>query len=234
MSAVPRADLERRLAELADEIRHYPTPIARCDEHLGALLAERSTVLEALEREPYDLRRFVADLRRISRAAASERELLAAVRPLAREFALQKTWLEPRHFEGNPEQGFGVTVLHEEPDHTLAVFAVNWLPGRGTPPHDHGTWAVVVGVEGPERNLFFERTDDCSRPGHAELKQVGDKVFGPGDVLALPSGAIHTVVNESSQTSLSIHVYGKHVNHTNRSQFDPEARTETAFQLQVS
>jgi hypothetical protein len=22
---------------------------------------------------------------------------------------------------------------------------VSWLPGRGTPPHDHGTWAVVAG-----------------------------------------------------------------------------------------
>jgi predicted metal-dependent enzyme (double-stranded beta helix superfamily) len=234
MSVAPRADLERRLAALADEIRRYPTPIARCDEHLGALLEQRSSLVRQLEEAPYDLPRFVADLRRISRASASERELLAEVRPLARDFALQKTWLEPRHFEGNPEQGFGVTVLHEEPDHTLAVFAVNWLPGRGTPPHDHGTWAVVVGVEGPERNRFFERTDDRLRPGYAELTQVGDKVFGPGEVLALPAGAIHAVVNESSQTSLSIHVYGKHVNHTNRSQFDPEARTETAFVLQVS
>ena len=47
-----------------------------------------------------------------------------------------------------------VHVLHEESDHRLAVFAVSWLPGRGVPPHDHGTWAIVVGVDGPEKNLF--------------------------------------------------------------------------------
>jgi len=27
-----RQDLERRIADLSDEIRRYPTPIARCDE----------------------------------------------------------------------------------------------------------------------------------------------------------------------------------------------------------
>ena len=41
--------LERRLAELSREIRDYPTPIARCDVQLTALLEERSRVLEALE-----------------------------------------------------------------------------------------------------------------------------------------------------------------------------------------
>jgi predicted metal-dependent enzyme (double-stranded beta helix superfamily) len=186
-----------------------------------------------MNREPYDLARFVGDLRRIAADAVDERRILAAVRPLAREFALQKTWLAPEHFAADPAQGFGVTLLHEEPDHALAVFAVNWLPGRGTPPHDHGTWAVVAGVEGPEKNIFWERVDDRSRAGHAELRRVAEKVFGPGDVLALPAGAIHTVVNEGSCMSLSIHVYGRHVNHTERSQFDPDARTETAFKLQV-
>lgn len=186
-----------------------------------------------MQRESYDLARFVADLRRITATTTSERDVLVQVRPLAREFAAQRRWLEPRHFAADPNQGFGVTLLHEEPDHSLAVFAVNWLPGRGTPPHDHGTWAVVVGVEGIEKNLFWERTDDRSRPGRADLKPVGEKRFGPGDVLALPAGAIHAVVNESDAMTLSIHVYGRHVNHTERSQFDPDARTETAFKLQV-
>ena len=40
---------EKRLAELSEEIRHYPTPIARCDEQLTALLEERSLLLSRLE-----------------------------------------------------------------------------------------------------------------------------------------------------------------------------------------
>jgi hypothetical protein len=45
------AYLERRLAELNEEIRHYPGPIARCDQHLPALLEERARLIAELERE---------------------------------------------------------------------------------------------------------------------------------------------------------------------------------------
>jgi chromosome segregation ATPase len=44
-----RRDLERRLAELSAQIRHYPTPIARCDEQLADLIEQRTRVLEQLK-----------------------------------------------------------------------------------------------------------------------------------------------------------------------------------------
>jgi chorismate mutase len=40
--------LERRIAELSEEIRRYPGPIARCDEHLPALLEERARLMGQL------------------------------------------------------------------------------------------------------------------------------------------------------------------------------------------
>lgn len=43
------AALERRIAELSAEIRHYPTPIARCDEQLAALLEQRSRLMAQLD-----------------------------------------------------------------------------------------------------------------------------------------------------------------------------------------
>ena len=43
------AYLERRLAELNEEVRHYPGPIARCDQHLPALLEERARLLAELQ-----------------------------------------------------------------------------------------------------------------------------------------------------------------------------------------
>ena len=42
-------ELERRIAELSAEIRAYPTPIARCDEQLGALLERRTMLFSQLE-----------------------------------------------------------------------------------------------------------------------------------------------------------------------------------------
>ena len=45
------AYLERKLAELNAEIRTYPGPIARCDQHLPALLEERAQLMAELEGE---------------------------------------------------------------------------------------------------------------------------------------------------------------------------------------
>ena len=42
--------LAERIDELSREIHNYPTPIARCDEQLPALLEERSRLLKLLER----------------------------------------------------------------------------------------------------------------------------------------------------------------------------------------
>jgi len=44
------AELQARIAELSLEIRHYPTPIARCDEQLTQLLEERVRLMAQLER----------------------------------------------------------------------------------------------------------------------------------------------------------------------------------------
>jgi hypothetical protein len=46
------AELRRRIKALSDEIRHYPTPIARCDEQLTALIDERSRLLGLLHMNP--------------------------------------------------------------------------------------------------------------------------------------------------------------------------------------
>jgi predicted metal-dependent enzyme (double-stranded beta helix superfamily) len=183
----------------------------------------------AMKHAAYTLEQLIGDMRRITAGGASEHETIAALRPLIRQFALSDSWREPHHDQADRQQGFGAHMLHEEPDHSLAVFAASWLPGRGAPPHDHGVWAIVVGVDGSERNLFYERTDDRSRPGYAELRPIGEQVLGPGEVLAMPSGTIHSVINDSDRVTLSLHVYGKHINFTRRSQFDLEQRAEKPF-----
>ncbi len=48
-------------------------------------------------------------------------------------------------------QGFSTHIMHHEPDATLAVILVSWLPGRFVPPHNHGSWSVVIGIEGKEK-----------------------------------------------------------------------------------
>ena len=183
-----------------------------------------------MDADNYSIPQLAADVKRICAQFDDERQILSHVRPLARRAALSKAaWLEERMYSADATQGFGVHLIHEEPDHTAAILAVSWLPHRGAPPHDHGTWAVIAGVDGPEKNEFFERADDRTRPGHAQLRKVGEKVCGVGEVVALLQGMIHSVWNETDAVSLSLHIYGKHINYTGRSQFDLERQTETPF-----
>jgi predicted metal-dependent enzyme (double-stranded beta helix superfamily) len=180
----------------------------------------------------YTLEGFINDLRRVTTGLSDPREIISRVSPLARDLALaRESWLMPKHYGADPAQGFGAHLLHEEDDHTLAVMAAAWLPGRGAPPHNHGTWAVVAGVDGPETNVFWKRLDDGSRPGYAEIERQASRVFDAGDVVSFLPDSIHSVLNETDRVTVSLHVYGRHLNYTGRSQFDAERRTETPFLL---
>ena len=179
----------------------------------------------------YTLDAFVMDLRAIAGATADPGAIAGLVRPMVRELALARTWLRKEHYACDPVQGFGIHVLHEEPDHTLFVIAAAWLPGRGVAPHNHGTWAVVAGVDGPERNAFWKRMDDGSRTGHAKIVKVAEKDFGPGDVLTLLPDAIHSVRNETAAVTVSLHAYGYNLNMSGRLQFDPARDTVESVAL---
>lgn len=183
--------------------------------------------------EPYTLERYVEDLRRITREASDENEIIERVGPLARRMATEKLWLKPEHYETDAEQGFNPFLLHEEPDHSLAVIAVNWLPGRGAPPHDHGTWAVVAGVEGVEHNIRYLRVDDGSRPDYAALEVKHDFDAGAGDLICMKTGGIHAVRNDSNRVTLSLHTYGMHVNYTERSQYDLTTGQKKDFKVRM-
>jgi hypothetical protein len=44
-----KSHLDRRSRELSEEIRNYPTPIARCDEQLTKLIEQRACAIEQLK-----------------------------------------------------------------------------------------------------------------------------------------------------------------------------------------
>lgn len=128
------------------------------------------------------LDQYVRDLREITTQHFDPVEITDQVAPLARKFAQSPELRCPEYRECDAEQGFGVHMLHEEPNHDLAVFLVSWLPNRGTTPHNHKTWAVVVGIEGQEQEVNYDRLDDGSKPGYADLKRGGEQVMTAGDI----------------------------------------------------
>lgn len=190
---------------------------------------------QAVESKAYSLEEYVADLRTITAETDDPQRIIEQVRPLAQRMAENSdAWLKPEYYEYDEEMGAGLNMLHEEADHTLAVFTVSWRPGVAAPPHDHGTWAVVAGVDGEEVNIFWKRLDDGDKEGYAELTRTGEKGFDHGEVVAMLPGAIHSVENRTDQVTLSLHTYGMHVNYTERSRFNPKKNTAKPFKLKIN
>lgn len=170
----------------------------------------------------YTLDAFLADLKAIDRVATASPDIVRSrVVPLVARLATEADWSDPGLRDCDETQGFGITVLHEEPDHSLAVSAICWLPGRGVAPHDHQTWGVVVGIDGEETNVNWARHDDGSRPDHADLSVAEEVIVGPGQTCIFAPDDIHSVRNTGETPSLSLHVYGYSPGSRDRSEFDP-------------
>jgi len=86
---------------------------------------------------------------------------------------------------------------------TLAQFDPHYL----SPVHDHGDfWVVVAGYRGIDRWDMYERQDDGSRPGFADLKMVDQIYVPPGKAVWMPPPprAIHSHNNLSASTNLEL------------------------------
>src|SRR3990167_935565 len=161
----------------------------------------------------------------------SEDNIIQQVSSLVKNaIAKHETWFENRFFQVDEEQGFGSHLIAENEDHTLAVIITSWPHGRETPPHDHDTWAVIGCVKGTESNIFWNRHDDKSDPDFASISRGKIVNCKPGDIVTMRTDDIHSVINPMpDNVSVSLHIYGKHFNHTNRKKFDPEKKTVQPF-----
>jgi predicted metal-dependent enzyme (double-stranded beta helix superfamily) len=182
----------------------------------------------------YSLDQSVHDLRTITARESDPITITERVAPLAKKFAQNPGWLRPKYRECDIEQGFGVHLLHEERNHDLAIFLISWLPNRGTTPHNHKTWAVVVGMEGREQEVNWDRFDDGTKLGYADLRRGGERVMNAGDIALCYPEDIHSVWNVGTGISMSLHTYGRHINYTGRSEFDPARKLEKPFVVKVA
>lgn len=176
---------------------------------------------------PYSLADLVRTMREVTARTADVSRIVQQLGEPALRFAQTPACRAPEFRNADQTQGFGLFFLNEEPDHTLAVVVASLLPGRSLPAHNHRTWALAVGIDGSETNISWRRLDDGSRPGYAEIAETGRRVAGPGDLLTFTPDDIHSVVNETSEISLSLNLYGLSFPYTHASRFDPVARTES-------
>ncbi len=171
----------------------------------------------------------IADVKAIIRERGVERAALERVKGRLLELAARRDLFS---FAALPLQHEGSTLhlLSEDEDRSFALYAVAARSASRTPPHDHTTWAVVVGVEGEELNKHYRRLDDGATAGQARLEETGATLVKEGTGVALMPDDIHSIERTSDAPMLHFHLYGKSLEHLPaRRQFDMATGTYKVY-----
>ena len=95
---------------------------------------------------------------------------------------------------GIPRQGNNVAFsqyLYYDGELSILLFEVP--KGKTIPPHDHGVWEGFCVYRGKVQHKVFQRADDGSVDGYAELETLQDETMGRGAVaIVAPPADIHS------------------------------------------
>ncbi|NYT66116.1 hypothetical protein H0A58_09050 [Alcaligenaceae bacterium] len=102
-------------------------------------------------------------------------------------------------------------ALSDNGDHAPALLVNAVREEVNSVVHNHGTWAVIVGIAGAERHRIYRCVDDAA-PNDllvARLEFVRDVTLCAGQSLLLQENDFHSIHTDSSQTALQLHLYGR-------------------------
>ncbi len=167
---------------------------------------------------------YVREVRAALAAGGPLEPMLELISTALRPLLAYRAWLAAR---GLPKPGEPrYYLLYEDPDHSFVVTYMHHAAGHRGAIHDHGSMWTVYGVcAGDEVIYRYERVDDGTRPGYAELRPSGRIPAGPGTVDYVLPYAIHNEVNESAAPSFALIVRSENGGRVLQSRFDPDART---------
>ena len=135
--------------------------------------------------------RFIADLRAVWAGEEDEARRMAKAKPVLEKLVMDPT-LKARSAGWPSTEGRKNLLFYVDPDYHFVVNGVVRVPGRTGSIHDHADAWVLYGVlDGTESLERFDRVDDGSRPGYAELKLSSVTTGAQGKVDLVPPRAIH-------------------------------------------
>ncbi len=135
--------------------------------------------------------KFVAELRAIWAGDADDGCRMTKAKPLL-ETLVKDPALKAHSANWPSTEGRKNLLFYVDPDYHFVVNGVVRVPGRTGSIHDHADAWVLYGVlDGTESLERFNRVDDGSRPGYAELKLSSVTTGSQGKVDLVPPRAIH-------------------------------------------
>ena len=158
-----------------------------------------------------------------------DREKLDIARQALAELASQRALWGDEDFAApaEGEQQARYLIAQDDPQ-GLSLYLNVMRPGKKIPPHDHTTWACVAAVEGIEYNTVWDRLDDGTQPGKADIREREVIALGSDDApsIALMPSDIHSVEIKGDDIIRHLHMYGRPLETlTERTAYDPEAST---------
>jgi predicted metal-dependent enzyme (double-stranded beta helix superfamily) len=134
---------------------------------------------------------FIGALRAIWAAESDEQRRMEKAKPVLERFVMNPA-LKVHSANWPSTEGHKNLLFYVDPDHHFVINGVVRVPGRTGSVHDHADAWVLYGVlDGTESLERFDRVDDGSRPGHAEVKLASVTTGSQGKVDLVPPRAIH-------------------------------------------
>jgi predicted metal-dependent enzyme (double-stranded beta helix superfamily) len=147
----------------------------------------------------------VASVREIERTRGVTRESLLLIKGELLALAARRDLFPVEDFPPPARGGPRASCLYrlsEDEDHRFALYANAALGRYANAPHNHTTWAVIVGVQGEEPNRFYRRTPDGG------VEQIGGEVVKPGTGVTFMPDDLHSLDIAADEPVLNFHMYG--------------------------
>jgi predicted metal-dependent enzyme (double-stranded beta helix superfamily) len=138
-----------------------------------------------------ELTAFIAELRAIWAANAENKDRMEKAKPALERFVMQPN-LKAHSANWPSTEGHKNLLLYVDPEHDFVINAVVRVPGRKGSVHDHAdAWVLYGLLDGTESLERYDRLDDGSRPGYAEIKLSSVTTGTQGKVDLVPPRNIH-------------------------------------------
>ena len=159
----------------------------------------------------------MGDVRRLVASAPLSRDLLDGVRARLLRLAARRELFPSADFPAPPSSDRPSSCLYrlaQDDDDRFALYLNACRDRTDTPPHDHTTWAVVVGFAGEELNRFYRRTPEASPGGAAPgatppgggVEETHHEVVAEGTGVTMLPDDLHSIHIRGG--GLNFHLYG--------------------------
>jgi len=146
----------------------------------------------------------VARIREFAGDQKPNYEILGKIKAELIELAKEKDLFSVEDFpppEAGSKRANCLYRLSEDEDHRFALYANAAQGTVNAPPHDHTTWAVIVGITGEEENRFYKKRNDGA-------DVFGNELVREGAGVTLMPDDVHSIHITDGAPVLNFHMYG--------------------------